>query len=54
VGLLAAAQLLMLPGGVHVPQGEMWLGFVDRISSPCCYSHQFFTDLRAWPELAFV
>lgn len=44
-GLLSAALLLTLPGGGHVLQGEMWLGFLDHISSPCCYSHKYFTDL---------
>lgn len=40
----SCSQLLTLPGGEHVLQGEMWLGFLDRISSPCCYSRKYFTD----------
>lgn len=54
VGLLSAAQLLVHPGGGHVLQGEMWLGFLDHISSPCCYSHKCFTDCQVKPDVASV
>lgn len=52
--LLSVAQLLMRPGGRHVLQGEMWLGFLDRISFPCCCSQNYFTDCQVRPEVTSV